>query len=242
MSDSYFKLLLGIVAIGLQGGCTSSPQQRSDEFAYNSDASLIENPFAGYGYRSGAADNITLRTKRGDKAVEVELPQSQGSELHVPMNPNFTSEVAANPSGLDYQYVKERPSIADREIASTFNKNDDPVADAKRQEIENALGLQQSDELPSMDESYLAKIDVIKQMFHRGRFEATLLEIDRLIKMYPTNAKLYEMRGTVLDRLGYGDLAIKSWTQALEFEPESLSLRRLVEKKQAQRNVASEKK
>ena len=93
-----------------------------------------------------------------------------------------------------------------------------------------------------MDESYLAKVDVIKQLFRGSRYEAALIETDSLIKLYPTNAKLYEMRGTLLDRLGYPDLALRSWKQALEFEPRMLSLKRLIEKREAQRSVASEKR
>jgi len=44
------------------------------------------------------------------------------------------------------------------------------VAEGKRREIEGSLGLQQVDEAPNMDESYLAKIDVVKQLFHYGPF------------------------------------------------------------------------
>jgi len=92
-----------------------------------------------------------------------------------------------------------------------------------------------------MDQSYLAKVDVVKQLFRNNRHEATLIEIDKLIKDYPTNAKLYEMRGTVLDRMGYKDLALRSWKQSLEFRPNQLPLKKIVDRRELQRGVASEK-
>jgi Flp pilus assembly protein TadD len=82
---------------------------------------------------------------------------------------------------------------------------------------------------------------VVKQLFRNGRFEASLIEVDHLVKLYPTSGRLFEMRGTLLDRLGYGKLAVRSWKQALEFEPRNLSLKKMIEKREAQRNVASEK-
>jgi hypothetical protein len=61
------------------------------------------------------------------------------------------------------------------------------------------------------------------------------------VQIHPNNGRLFEMRGTVLDRLGYTDLAIKSWRQALEFNPSRLGLKKLVEKREQQRNIASER-
>ena len=62
-----------------------------------------------------------------------------------------------------------------------------------------------------------------------------------MIKDYPTDAKLYEMRGTVLDRMGYKDLALRSWKQSLEFKPNQLALKKVVDRREIQRGVASEK-
>jgi tetratricopeptide (TPR) repeat protein len=252
--DLFSKSALALVALLLVPACVSAPGSHDSDSA---EQAPIENPFGTFAHSTSNNDNqsITLRTKRGDQAVEVELPQDQNSEFTVPMNPKFSNarggygsgnaeaalgEVSEN--GVDYQYQKQKPTTADREIASTFNNPDDGVNDAKKREIENALGLQASDEPLNMDESYLAKMDVVKQLFHGGRFEAALIEVDRLVKLYPTNGRLYEMRGTCLDRLGYPDLALKSWKQAFEFEPRKLSLKKIIDKREAQRSVASEKR
>ena len=239
MLDSFSKILTVMAAFTLSACATGKGSV--------AETQMIENPFGSYGSAGNPdhSQDITLRSKKGDRSVEVSLPETQNSELQVPMDQKFASDKNVGPNtsadGMDYQYAKQKPTVADREIASTFSNGSDPVADAKKREIEAQLGLQASDEMPNMDESYLAKMDVIKQLFHSSRFEATLIEIDHMIKDYPTSARLYEMRGTVLDRLGYANLALKSWKQALEFEPSRLSLKKLIEKREQQRNVASER-
>ncbi len=247
MSVSFSKTCLSITCILALTSCAVL----SGTPAVNEDVQTIENPFAGYaGTRPADNQNITLRTRQGDHAVEVELSQDQASELSVPMNPKYTSSrpqsgngyASTGEDGVDRRYETQKATTADREIASTFGNKDDAVTEAKKREIEASLGLQPTDELPNMDESYLAKIDIVKQFFHSGRYEAALIEIDRLLKAYPTNGRLYEMRGTVLDRLGYADLALRSWKQALEFQPQRISLKKLIEKREQQRSVASEKR
>jgi predicted RNA polymerase sigma factor len=48
------------------------------------------------------------------------------------------------------------------------------------------------------------------------------------------------MRGTLLDRLGYAELALKAWQEALELRPENATLRRFIERKRKvrERNIA----
>jgi len=207
------------------------------------DTKLIDNPFAESKWKdSENNNNITLRTRRGDQSVEVELPNRYGSDLQVPMNPKFSNDGNdKSVNGVDYSYANQKPTMADREIASTFNSTGNIQDEKRKREIEQSLGLQESDELPNMDQSYLAKIDVAKQLFRNNRHEAALIEIDKMIKDYPTDAKLYEMRGTVLDRMGYKDLALRSWKQSLEFKPNQLALKKVVDRREIQRGVASEK-
>jgi len=54
--------MMTVVIVVLAGACSSSPQQhKADEVTYNNDASLIENPFAGYGFHHG--NEQTLRSE-----------------------------------------------------------------------------------------------------------------------------------------------------------------------------------
>ena len=247
MSATFSKLMMLALIGTLSGlaGCASSGA-RSSQTTASGEPLYIENPFSQYAsVAPDASKSITFRSKKGDKQMEIEIPQDPTAEFQVPMNPKLAEsgrEPGTGALGPDERYLKQKPGMADREIASTFNEHEDPVAGARRREIESGLGLQPSDDLPVMDESYLGKMDFIKQLFHGGRHEAALMEIDALIKQYPTNARLYEMRGTVLDRIGYPDLALRSWKQALEFEPGKVALRKVVERREAQRNVASQKR
>ncbi len=236
MLASYTKLYLAVFAVMAMGACASNNGTVEN-------AKPIDNPFAeGRWKDSENSNNITLRTRRGDQSVEVELPRQYGSDISVPMNPKFMTEnERKHIDGVDYSYVDQKPTMADREIASTFGTTGSVEDEKRKREIEQSLGLQESDELPKMDESYLAKIDVVKQLFRNNRQEAALIEIDKMVKDYPTNAKLYEMRGTVLDRLGYKDLALRSWKQSLEFNTNQLALKKIVDRREAQRSVASEK-
>ena len=234
MLATYTKLYLAVFAIMAIGACSSNSN--------TDNLKPIDNPFAESKWKdSESNNNITLRTRRGDQSVEVELPNKYGSDLQVPMNPRFNANTnERNTNGVDYSYADQKPTMADREIASTFGSG--TIQDEKKKrEIEQSLGLQESDELPNMDQSYLAKVDIVKQLFRNNRHEAALIEVDKMIKDYPTDAKLYEMRGTVLDRMGYHDLALRSWKQSLEFKSDQLALRKIVDRREQQRNIASER-
>jgi tetratricopeptide (TPR) repeat protein len=250
---SYSKFFSLVIAFSLISGCSTT---HTDNNLPDANAP-IENPFGtganamwngnGKSNDDQGSQNITLRTRRGDQSVEVELPQKYDDNLVVPMGQLYSKSAptvggAVDNNGIDYQYKDHKATTADREIASTFGANNNPEQENEKREIESQLGLQQSDELPNMDQSYLSKMDVVKQLFKAARYEACLLEIDQLVKTYPTNSRLYEMRGTVLDRLGYQTLAINSWKQALELDPGNLSLKKVIEKREQQRNVASERK
>jgi tetratricopeptide (TPR) repeat protein len=198
----------------------------------------IHNPFSDYNpSRNDPSQNIVLRTKKGDRSVEVELPagSAQLTDLTIPMSPAFREAGAAgrNPASSDVgPYVPKTPTMADREITRSF-----PQATAQsegtRRDIEQDLGLVASeDSVPEGNESYLGALDHLKALFRAGRFEAALMQTDTLIRQYPTAPRLYQMRGTLLERVGQNDLALKSWKQALEFEPGNASLRQFIERKE----------
>ncbi len=211
--------------------------------SYNRRGS-INNPF-GYYYSSGPnADNIVLRSKKGDRSVEVELSGRNGqmTDFIMPVSPAFRDQAPTalgSGNGLDDRYREAKPSLTDREITRTLPQgNADEIGD--RREIEAGLGVVPTEEdKPQGDTSYLASVDRVKQLFRSNRYEAALLELDELIRTYPTDPKLYEMRGTLLDRTGRGDLALRSWSQALRLDPANQSLKRFVDRKQQGRKIAS---
>lgn len=239
MSASYSKIILAVFLCLAAGACSTFGGGSSSE-----EVQPIANPFKGYNREAEEqANNLRFRTTHGDSSYEVNVPNAGDSDLVVPFTENGakSGRVQMAHAGIDYQYNQSKPTMADREIASTFTKSAGSEAEDKRNEIEQGLGLHPEEGGGTVDQSYLAKIDIVKQLFKNARFEAALIELDRLVQQYPNNGRLYEMRGTVLDRLGYTDLAIKSWRQALEFNPNRLGLKKLVEKREQQRNIASER-
>jgi Flp pilus assembly protein TadD len=139
----------------------------------------------------------------------------------------------------DEGYRDRAPGISDREITNSLPQGTKD-AEGQRRDIENGLGLSPLEEsAPAADKSYLALLDHVKQLYKTARYEAALLELDEMVRAYPTDSKLYEMRGTLFERTGRVDLALKSWNQSLRLDPENQSLRRFVERKQQKRSVAS---
>lgn len=204
----------------------------------------IDDPFGYNGAAYKPKEAMTWRAKKGDQSVELEIPGNPSTDIEMPLTQTMSDWKSSRglTGNLDSQYENLKPTTADREIVSTFNLNKNPEDEASRREIEGTLGLKETDELPQVDQSYLAKMDAIKQLFKSGRYEAALIEIDQLVKIYPTSAKLYEMRGTVLDRMGYSDLAMRSWKQALEFRPNNLALKKLIDRRETSREVSREVK
>jgi Flp pilus assembly protein TadD len=184
---------------------------------------------------------MIFRSKNGNRAVEVELSRAnQGVTDFVLPAPAGTgssrgpASVASDASASgaeDNTYATLAPTATDRELTRKFSQT--PFEDEqKRSDIEKGLGLVQADEMtPERQKSYLASMDHIKQLYRLGRYEAGLIEVDAMIRDFPTDPKLHEMKGTLLDRLGRRDLALKSWGQALRFNPNDQTLRRYIERK-----------
>ncbi len=201
---------------------------------------VIENPFGTYYSNAdpAARKNIVLRTKKGDRSVEVEIPgaASDMTDFSIPVSPHFQDDSkpraqVSGETGIDSSYLDRKPTAADREIASTLPRS--RIEDENtRRDVESDLGVTSNDqEAPDRPQSYLAAMDKIKQLYRAGRNEAALIEVESLIPAYQTDVRLYKMRGTLLDRLGHTQLAIQSWQQALRLEPENKSLQLLIDRK-----------
>lgn len=205
----------------------------------------ITNPFGFYNPLLAATNqSMVLRTKKGDRSIEIEIPRASQdiTDFSIPVSPHFkdsSRSIASVGEGDFDDSGKERaPTMTDREITSSFPQGM-PEDEAKRNEIERGLGLIPSDSgVVEQSKSYLASLDIVKQLYRIGRFEKALLETDDLLRTYQTDPKLHQMRGTLLDRLGRTELAIKAWSQALRFDPANQSLRKFVERR-SQRMPAS---
>ena len=250
-------LTLCLLALPAISGCSTARTIFAAEQP-RANSKPISNPFNEYypSAKSDSSEGIILRTKKGDRSVEVQIPQSDQamSDFVLPVSPAFkdaisgssrspaSSGYAAGPNtsaAVDESYKDQIPSLSDREITESM-PHGAAEDESTRHEIETGLGLMASeDATPQRDKSYLASVDHVKQLFKYGRYEAALLELDSLLHLYQTDGTLYEMRGTLLDRLGKRELALKSWNQALRFDPNNQGLRRFVERRQQNRSLAS---
>lgn len=232
---------LGTLLLGNSLGCSTMKSALS--IGSSETVNPISNPFYTYKPSDHAEPNMVLRTKKGDRSVEIEIPAgSQNlSDFVLPVSPAFkdSSRGPASVSGgesalsIDDSYKARSASPSDHDITRSFSQGN--VEDeGRRREIEQSLNLTASDdETPSEGTtSYLAAIDHIKQLYKNARFEVALLEADDLVRKYQTDPKLYEMRGTLLDRLGRRELALKAWIQALKLNPKNEALKRFIEQKQ----------
>lgn len=195
----------------------------------------IQNPF-GVMYPSAGGDGggpVVVRSKSGDRALEVEIPSrnSDISEWVVPVGEPGQGKAAVAQAGAVRDYGDRKPSSLDRDIQRRMPQlaSEDVAA---RREIEYEMGLQPVEEdLPRGDKSYLGALDRIKSLFREGRYEAALLESEDMLKDHPTDPRLHEMKGTLLDRLGYADLARQSWSQSLKLQPSNEPLRRFLDRR-----------
>jgi tetratricopeptide (TPR) repeat protein len=222
--------LAGIPACSTMGTVFATGEKKSD--------GPISNPFEGYNSGPTAENGTTFKTRRGDQSFEVTFPDQNSKLDEVSMPTRSAAADEGIPS--DDPYKNRKPAMADREIADTFPKTGGEFEN-ERNDIETTLGVMPSaDSTPRADKSYLAGLDRIKRLYRDGRYEASLLEVEDLLVDFPTAPKLYEMRGTLLDRLGRAELAFRSWQQALRLEPMNASLKKYLDRKRATRGLASE--
>ena len=252
-SNNHLTKPLGIAAgLVLATLCGSGCASMKKVFAVETSASgqsPINNPFNDYAQGSSDKENIILRTKKGDRSIEIEIPGNNAAmtDFVIPVNPAFkdtdprrglASGGSSDPES-DQSYRDKKPSITDREITAQFPSTV-PGQEGELREVETGLGLNETDDVaPAADRSYLAALDHVKQLYKGGRYESGLLELDEMLRAYPTDTKLYQMRGTLLDRVGRSDMALKSWSQALRLDPANQALRRFIERKQKARDLAS---
>ena len=245
LSVARITLVIKLTGILLISGCASLRQGLGLETFEK--IKPISNPFGGY-RSNGKGDStpLILRSKKGDRSVEVEVPgnSSELSEFVLPMGNAFKDSAGRDPasagvfsnegnnSNTDETYKTRTASPTDREITGSFSHGS-PEDEGKKREIEQSLNLIPSEDNSSTEgtPSYLAAIDHVKQLYRTNRFEAALIETDDMLKLYQTDPRLYEMRGTLLDRLGRREFALKSWSQALKLNPKNAALKKFIDRK-----------
>jgi tetratricopeptide (TPR) repeat protein len=194
----------------------------------------IENPFTEYHPKRFTENAMIVRTRNGERSLEIELPNNSSlqGQIHVPIHGRSTPGESESVEGVP-SWKDRKPVATDREILSELPQTA-PELLQSRQGIERTLGLTGEDLSHQENTSYLARLDHVKQLYKKSRFEAAILEIDEMISFYPYDPKLHRMRGTLLDRMGKSDLALRSWKQALELKPEDQGLSTFIQRREKQ--------
>jgi tetratricopeptide (TPR) repeat protein len=232
-----------VAGLSLLTGCSSVRSFFALDSAKGGSNGRIHNPFGDFNSAQGEQrDALILRTKKGDRSVEIELPRSaqQMTEFTIPVSPAF-KESSTGGSREIASVTPTGPSAADREITRQFPQSL-PGGEASRRQIEQGLGLsavEADDSRPEATGSYLASMDQLRLLYKNGRFEVALLQTDTLLRQYPTDPRLYQMRGTLLDRVGQPELALQAWRQALRLSPQNEGLKRFIQRREERRGVAS---
>ena len=237
-SKKTMKMAGALALASLSFVACSSVQKMFAADPSKEDSKPISNPFGYYdgNLNSDPSESMIFRNKNGNKSVEVEIPHANQGVTDFVLPAPDSQDASRSPAslsddGASSSYATQTPTVSDRELTRQFSKV--PFEEEQqRHDIEKGLGLVAADEVtPERQRSYLASMDHIKQLYRSGRYEAGLIEVDSMIRDFPTDPKLHEMRGTLLDRLGRRDLALKSWGQALRFDPSNQTLRQFIERR-----------
>lgn len=180
------------------------------------------------GKHQSLSDNkFVIRTLSGTTEYVVEIP---GAAV------DYDVEVPIAAIGGE-EYPKDRvknATLTDRELVADMPK----LSEATQKEkalMDKAFGVGETGG-PKQAPSYTLGLSKINDLYRRGQYELSLVEINNLMAFYPTSVKLYKMKGTVLIKLRNLALAEKAWTRASELAPSDavikkglLRLRRKIE-------------
>ena len=231
-----------LLFLAIASGCSTL----SDFFATYPNSKYAEkpisNPFRSSSVNKQNHSKMVLRRRSGNEAMELEMSHKDQtfSNMIIPLNDSSISQndrgVASTQNRSHQEYDQIEPTPADKEITHQLEEHSEKRR-VEQNEIEKQLGLKTSPkwEKNKKNTSYLAKMDRIKRLFKDQRYEAALIEVDKMIQFYPQDPKLFQMRGSLLERLGYHKLAIRSWKQALDLNPSDKGLKKFLEN-QTQRN------
>ncbi len=199
----------------LVAACASSSPRRSsgEEFAEGS----IEYPFAEETVRIGKNQNKEpFSIKTGQGQYQVDLP---GAADDYDVNLPLQAMPQASPAPAET--AKTKPNMTDREFEANMPKLAEPD---DRYLMESALGLGENGG-PGQAPSYTLMIDKINDLFRLRKYELALVEINQLLGFYPTDPRLYKMKGTILVKTRNFKMAELAWTRAAEFAPLDASLK-----------------
>lgn len=181
---------------------------------------------------NGPAEKFVIRTTMGNTEYTMEIPgAARDYDIEVPLQDlgklgSGTAQQrfpgAPKSAGVAAAEVKElsSPQLTDRELVSDMPKLPDPEDKGL---VDGAFGVGQM-EGPTQSPSYTMRIARINELYLNKEYEFALVEINNMLTFYPSSAKLYKMKGTILLKLRNLDLGEIAWTRAVELAPTDVAL------------------
>ncbi|NBO39179.1 hypothetical protein EBU99_11415 [bacterium] len=172
----------------------------------------------------------------GDSGTET------GTELKLPASVMGLQPGDVTGDPLSKSREQARMQRTDAEIAAISGAGE---YEKKLGEVDSQLDVSEESNRP-MTPSYTLMTQKIRDLFHKGRFEDALVEVNDLLLHYPKSALLWTMKGTLHLRLSQNSLSLAAYERAFEIEPSQKlqsqieDLRRLASERESLRRQRSE--
>ncbi|MEM1348107.1 MAG: hypothetical protein AAGI01_06105 [Myxococcota bacterium] len=229
-------LAIGAAALSLGPSCATKP----DPVAVVVPTTATTQP----SYQPDGAmpsRRYVVRMSNGSQDWEVEFPEvASGYEMRLPLDdPSRGPDVRTELGDLteaDKEFLEtlsrrnagvERDGIyvnganqADPDGSNQLG-NPDPGAElgdgAGQAGVDPFLGTE--DRPAPSRQSYFLGIDKVKRLYRAQEYEAAIVLLTKLNRMYPRDPQLLSMTGTVYLQLGNTELARRYWEQTLKVQP-----------------------
>lgn len=165
----------------------------------------------------GERDRYVLRITEGTRTYEMILPdQAGGYQVAVPLE--LRGKV------VEYSEADEE-LIRDMDREKLAKSGEDPAKADPNSDIGARIDARRG--------SYLGGLARVNEMYASRKFELALIELVRLERGYPNDARILAMKGSLYLKLGKNKLARDAWEKALVQNPDDESVA------DALRNLAS---
>lgn len=199
-----------MILIFLSSSCTSTRDSSWDPIINGTIAYPFAKSTAPIGV-NGEGDKFVVKSAVGNTEYTVEIPQGgKDYDIEIPIA-EMDSSLHSKSS-----IASIKPQIADNELVKNMPK---PDSEDSRL-VEGSFGVGHVDG-PTQSPSYTIGISKINDLYLKKKYELALIHIDNLLSFYPTSAKLFKMKGTILLKLRNYHLAEIAWSRAYELEPKN---------------------
>ena len=199
------RIGLMYLALTLCLGCTVTDSPAPEETNQVRSAPLIAPPPGAPSAQQQAADHAA-RVLIDDDEERIEFREDD-------LGPASSSRKAEKERLLEGRARSTNAELTEMEggIGSEF--------DAELGQLEGDLGLEPHESSKEKVPSLAVGVARIKSLYKKRRFDAGLIEVNRMLEFYPRSPQLLMMKGTLHQWLGHLDLALVSYRQAAMYRP-----------------------